>query len=268
MKRREFIQNLGVVSTAILLPGCRFIDKILPCEYEVCKTAWTNLIAPEDAVGPFAYVHPDSNIPNVLIYGDSISIDYTEIVRIELEGKASVYRIFKNGHSSNEFINYMDQLKNTMFQPQLKKGWKFKWDLIHFNVGLHDLKYTLNGELNGEYDTEKGIQVTSPTQYERNLQEICEHLQNEYPNATLIFATTTPVPANSKGRIKGDARKYNHIAKKVLSRYPEILIDDLYSHTLPHHSDWSLKPGNVHYNEAGIMAQAKQVSRVIKENLP
>ena len=50
----------------------------------------------------------------------------------------------------------MKNLNATMFQPYLSQGWKYKWDLIHFNFGLHDLKYTLNGILRGTYRGEQG----------------------------------------------------------------------------------------------------------------
>jgi hypothetical protein len=212
-------------------------------------------------------VHPEKHVPNVLIYGDSISIAYIETVRKELEGKASVFKIYKNGLSSNEFIPFMNKLQETMFQPHLKQGWKFEWDLIHFNFGLHDLKYTLNGDVRGTYSIDQGIPVTSQVQYRENLHAICGHLQTVYPGTTLIFATTTPVPSDSRGRIEGDAKRYNQVALDVLAQYPKIRINDLYGYTFPKFEEWCLKPGNVHYNEKGKIAQGKQVARVISDAL-
>jgi hypothetical protein len=267
MERRTFLAYLGLGSTAFLAPSCAFTKLHRQSEYDDCEQAWIKLIAPAEAVGPYAYVHPEKNVPNVLIYGDSISIAYTETVRQELEGKASVFRIYKNGHSSNEFIPYMKNLKETMFQPYLSQGWKFRWDLIHFNFGLHDLKYTLNGDLRGTYSVDQGKPVTSPVQYAENLHLICRYLQSEYPGTKLIFATTTPVPFDSRGRIEGDAKKYNQVAKEVLADYRDIRVNDLYRYTFPKFEEWCLKPGNVHYNETGTISQGKQVANVISDAL-
>lgn len=214
--------------------------------------------------GPvFSYIHPKKGLPNVLLYGDSISIGYTNTVREELKGKASVFRIFNNGQSSHEFIPKMDKLERTMFEPYLKGGWDFEWDLIHFNVGLHDLKYMKGGEL----DKENGTVVSDVATYKENLHGICQFLQRKFPNTRLVFATTTPVPKNAKGRFAGDAKKYNAAALEVLKNYPSIVINDLYGFTLPNHARWMVKPGNVHYNALGKAEQGRKVAQVILEQL-
>jgi hypothetical protein len=73
-----------------------------------------------------------------------------------------------------------------------------KWDVIHFNFGLHDLKYL---DKKGAYVTpDKGNQVATVEQYERNLHTLVARLKRM--GAKLIFATTTPVPDGSQGRIE------------------------------------------------------------------
>src|SRR5438105_12012509 len=77
----------------------------------------------------FAQVKDDPALPRVLIIGDSISIGYTVPTRKLLEGKANVHRIPENGGPTTA------GLKNV--KKWLGEG---KWDVIHFNWGLHDIK--------------------------------------------------------------------------------------------------------------------------------
>lgn len=262
MDRRKFVKYLGASSIFMGAVSCG-ATRLFGNSYdeEVCKEAWKKLANTGLA---FEYVTPEPKLPKVLLYGDSISIGYTPKVRKVLEGKANVFRIFNNGQSSDMFIPKMEKLKQTMFQPYLKGGWDFKWDVIHFNVGLHDLKYLKDGKL----DKENGKQVNSTEVYKANLDAICVYLQKEYPKAKLIFATTTAVPdEGAEGRFAGDSEKYNLAAREVLAKYPSIAINDLYSFTKPNASEWHIKPGDVHYNDLGKTAQGKQVTKVIVENL-
>lgn len=262
MNRRKFVKYLGATTIYIGATSCvstNFFGKNY--DEEVCREAWKKLANTGEA---FKYVSPNPKLPNVLLYGDSISIGYTPTVRKELEAKANVFRIFNNGQSSDMFIPKMEKLKTTMFQPYLKGGWDFKWDVIHFNVGLHDLKYLKDGKL----DVVNGKQVSSIEEYKANLDQICTYLQKEYPKAKLIFATTTAVPdEGADGRIAGDSEKYNKAAREVLVKYPSIVINDLYSFTKPNASQWHIKPADVHYNELGKTAQGKHVAKLIAENL-
>ncbi|WP_405296843.1 SGNH/GDSL hydrolase family protein [Algibacter sp. Ld11] len=262
MNRRNFVKYLGATTIFVGASSCASI-KLFGNSYndEVSRAAWKNLANNGEA---FKYVSPNKKLPNVFIYGDSISIGYTPTVRKALEGKANVYRIQKNGGSSDTFIPKMEKLKTTMFQPHLKGGWDFDWDVIHFNVGLHDLKYLKDGKLNIEH----GKQVSSINVYKTNLDNICKYLIKEYPQAKLIFATTTAVPQEgADGRISGDSIIYNKAAREVLTNYPSIQINDLYAFTKPNEKEWYIKPQNVHYNETGKAAQGKQVTKVISQNI-
>lgn len=266
MKRKQFIIVVGMLT----FTWGRAFSVVADTESkgrdaETCKQVWAGLCGKIGKVyktDAFEYVHPSKKLPNVLIYGDSISIKYTSQARSDLEEKATVFRLFKNGGSSHDFIPNMKEMEESMFQPDLEQGWNFKWDLIHFNVGLHDLKY-----IKGKHLNIKGKQVSSIEVYKTNLNEICRYLQTTFPKATLIFSTTTAVPANAKGRLPGDSKKFNQAALEVLANYPDIVINDLYSFTLPHGEEWAEAPGNVHYNETGFNAQGKEVARIISENL-
>ncbi|GBL29357.1 hypothetical protein EMGBS10_05070, partial [Opitutia bacterium] len=58
---------------------------------------------------------------------------------------------------------------------------KDKWDVIHFNFGLHDLKIMPGGKRQVE-----------PADYESNLARSSRSCART--GAKLVFATTTPVP--------------------------------------------------------------------------
>lgn len=226
--------------------------------------SWDSLVGRElRKHSEFAYVVNDPALPNVLIYGDSISVFYTGRVRDDLAGRANVYRLHCNGKDSGKFIHNMTRMHEVMRNGAETERWDFEWDVIHFNVGLHDLKYTRNGVL----DLEWGKQVNSVVVYQRNLREIIIYLKRLAPQASLIFATTTPVPRGAPGRVEGDVMRYNVAALKVLRDFPEIEVNDLYAFTLPNVSKWKLGADDVHYGELGRKAQGDEVSRVIGEVL-
>lgn len=266
MKRRKVIKILGLGTIGLVaIPRAFSATIVKKIDNDLCKIAWEQLcgkIGSAYKTDAFKYVKPAKRKPNVLLYGDSISIGYTSEVRKSLGNNATVYRLFKNGGSSHQFISNMNIMYNAMFQPHLKKGWNFKWDLIHFNVGLHDLKY-----LKGKHLNKKGEQVSSIIEYKTNLDEICKYLIKEFPKAKLVFATTTPVPENEKGRFAGDSVKFNKAAMEVFEKYPDIAINDLYMFTKPNFEQWAQEPGNVHYNNLGKTEQGKKVARVIAKLL-
>ena len=207
------------------------------------KDAWEKLVGKRFLKRPeFAYLENNPALPNVLIYGDSISIHYTQRVREKLNGKANVYRIFSNGQHSGAFLTKMKRMHEAMRDKRLDDPWTFDWDLIHFNVGLHDLKY-LSGK---KLDKENGKQVSLIETYQQNIEKIVAYLGQLSPDAKLIFATTTPVPEGADGRFAGDAEKYNAAATKVLQKHPEITINDLFTFTKPNHAKWWIKPNDVH----------------------
>ncbi|MGJ8641302.1 MAG: SGNH/GDSL hydrolase family protein [Opitutaceae bacterium] len=228
------------------------------------KGEWAKLAGRFAKRPEFAYVENDPDLPNVLIYGDSISIGYTQRVRKNIGAQANVYRLFKNGGNSTVFIPAMTQMHDVMCDEKLDQPWTFQWDVIHFNVGLHDLTMI---RANGK-DSEAASR-TSIEQYQKNLRSIMVYLQELAPGAKLIFATTTPVPdgAFKPRRIAGDSKKYNDAALEVLGDYPEVIINDLFTLTKPNQPKWWSEPGNVHYNKTGSNAQGDQVAEIILKTL-
>ena len=106
---------------------------------------------------PFKFVQNNERLPNVLLIGNSISIGYTSSVRKVLFGSANVYRIPENGGDTYKFLdNYLKWLSSV------------DWDIIHINIGLHDLKrLDEKGRLNIELERNN-----SPEEYRSNLQKI------------------------------------------------------------------------------------------------
>ena len=88
------------------------------------------------AVMPNLPLSANAALPKVLILGDSISIGYTPYVQSILKGKADVVRpLNKKGGAEN-------CQGTTRGKTELDR-WlgDTKWDVIHFNFGLHDLKH-------------------------------------------------------------------------------------------------------------------------------
>src|SRR4051812_34806438 len=159
----------------------------------------------------FIDVPDDPKLPRVLLIGDSISMGYTLPVRELLGGKANIHRPPINCGPTDRGVANLEKWIGDK-----------KWDVIHFNFGLHDLRYI---DAAGKYtDPATGHQANPPEVYEKNLREIIARLKKT--NAKLIWATTTPVPAGSPARVEGDEKKYNEVAAKVMSEN-EIPTDDL-----------------------------------------
>jgi len=192
---------------------------------EICR-----VLTGAQAAGEFV----ERGLPKVLIIGDSISIGYFKPLQELLKGKAVVEHNAGNAaHTANGLAHLDEWLGDT------------RWDVIHFNHGLHDLKYI--DENGRNVDAEQGHQQIPIDQYENNLDEIVRRLQKT--GARLIFATTTPVPDGTGFRVMGDSKKYNEVAVGVMNKYG-VPVDDLYSFAMPQ-LDKIQRPRNVHFTEEG-----------------
>ena len=196
----------------------------------------------------------DPALPNVLIIGDSISIGYTPYVIKQLSGKANVIHAPGNNGASSSLVAGV-------------KGWAAhfpevkKWDVIHFNAGLHDLKRmkTENGAGKPSNDPNDPPNVDL-ARYKENMERVVTSLKET--GAKLIFATTTPFPAGSKpARVPGDAAKYNEAALQVMKEQG-VTVDDLSAAIAPKLDKLQL-PVNVHFKPAGSEFLATQVTQSI-----
>jgi len=194
-------------------------------------------------------VHP--SLPNVLLIGDSISIGYTLPVREQLDGIANVFRPLINCGPTTRGLEQLEEWLGDRV-----------WSIIHFNFGLHDLKYIdETGQMANP--PESGSQHVPIDQYEQNLNQITLRLLET--KARIIWCSTTPVPDGSNGRIKGDADRYNEAASRVATTH-DLAVNDLYSFALRRLDSIQL-PANVHFTEDGSAILGSQVVSRIREEM-
>ena len=105
----------------------------------------------------------ETNLPRVLLIGDSITRAYYPEVEKQLAGKAYVGRL-----SSSAFISDPALLKQ--IEMVLKE---YKFDVIHFNNGMHGWQH-------------------SEIEYEQAFPKFLKAIQKYAPHAKLIWANTTP----------------------------------------------------------------------------
>ena len=140
-----------------------------------------------------------------------------------------------------------------------------KWDVIHFNWGLHDLKYLgPDGKNLADPNDKTSRQQVLPADYEKNLRKLVERLKKT--NAKLIWRNTTPVPEGAKGRVVGDSDKYNQIAATIMKEH-EIQIHDMYGLVKPRMAELMLPKGNVHFQKSGSQVLADDAVAVVSEAL-
>jgi hypothetical protein len=184
-------------------------------------------------------------LPRVLLIGDSISEGYTLPVRKLLEGKANVYRIPVNGGPAKTAGEKIDKWLG-----------QEKWDVIHFNWGLHDLMFFPS-------------KTVDPAKYEKDLRLLVARLKQT--GARLIWATSTPVPdqmtsPRSPPNRSAVVKQYNEVAAKVMKEN-EVPVDDLYTRVLPVEAAMQ-RAHDVHFNMEGSEFLAKQVAASIAAALP
>jgi lysophospholipase L1-like esterase len=150
----------------------------------------------------------------ILLLGDSIRMGYCGNVKQLLAKDAEVIYPCENCRSSQNIIMSLTAWVK-LCKPQSVKVVQFNcghWDAAHF-----------------QYDAEP---LTSEREYRKNLAVIVRMLKGRFPQATLVFATTTPMnpayPENSNPRTTEDIMRYNEIAAEVM-RENGVEINDLFS---------------------------------------
>jgi hypothetical protein len=184
----------------------------------------------------------ETNLPRVLLIGDSIVRDYYPEVEKRLADKSFVARL-----STSRFVADPVLLKEI---ESVLDGAKF--DVIQFNNGMHGWQH-------------------SEAEYQKALPQLVKTIRAHAPKAKLIWATTTPL-RDGKGITYDTRVEYsddrisarNSIAAEIMARQ-KIPTDDLNAAMRGHpefHSD------NVHFNGQGIQIQAAQVSAAVEKYLP
>ena len=197
-------------------------------------------------VSPMTPIEEIKGLPHVLIIGDSISIGYTLPTRALLQGKVNLHRIPTNGGPTIKGLSEIDKWLG-----------KRKWDLIHFNWGLHDLKY-MGKDGTNLVPKEKGGVVQVPiADYEKNLEKLVIRMKKSAKQ--LVWRNTTPIPPGSRARYVGDSVKYNDAAARVMKKL-KIPTLDLFTPSMKNMKEW-MKKANVHYFPHGSQALAELVAK-------
>jgi lysophospholipase L1-like esterase len=177
---------------------------------------------------------------NFLIIGDSISIGYTRHVQKRLEDIADVIHNPGNAEDTRNELKLLDSWLG------MNEG---KWDVIHFNWSLWDLR-------------EKGTAVPLG-EYAENLRKIVQRLLKT--RAKLIWASTTPVPSsNGFNRRDGDVVRYNMAAYKIMLEN-HVYINDLYM--AGRTSQTEQIPNDVHFTDIGYERLSESVATNIRAKL-
>ncbi|OGV73013.1 MAG: hypothetical protein A3K19_17730 [Lentisphaerae bacterium RIFOXYB12_FULL_65_16] len=173
----------------------------------------------------------DPALPRVLLIGDSISRSYTVDVRKALAGKVNVHRAPTNCGPTDTGLKCMD--------VWLDQG-AGKWDIIHFNFGIHDRRKT-------------------PEQYAANLEKVVERLKQT--GAKLVWARTTPF-GEKVAEGQDESVPLNRVADEVMKKH-DIPMDDLHAAVI---DKLASVQGNdhTHFNADGIKLMAEQVVKAVE----
>jgi len=178
-----------------------------------------------------------TNLPRVLLLGDSIARGYYSAVEQRLAGKAFVARL-----TTSAFVS------DPMFHQQIALVLNnSEFDVIHFNNGLHGWQH-------------------SEADYRKAFPRLLKTIQKHAPRAQLIWATTTPhkpttnaPPATSANGKDERVVARNAIALEFVTA-KKIPVTDLYTPLLGRAELYS---DGVHFNKEGIAVQADVVAAQI-----
>jgi hypothetical protein len=191
---------------------------------------WTNIWIPHNS---------KSDLPRVLLVGDSICNAYYDHVANLVNGKAYVAKLATSGALQDPA--YLDLVKSLLQH--------YEFAVIHFNNGLHGFDYT-------------------EEEYAKAFPDLLKVIKECQPKAKLVWATSTPMRQanNLKEFAKTNERvKERNKAVIALAKAENIPVNDLFSLVENHPEYWS--NDGVHYNGNGQVVEAKQVAKFVLEAL-
>lgn len=182
-----------------------------------------------------------SDLPHILIIGNSITRGYTPKVEPAFEGRAYVGRISNSKSLGDPAL--LDEI-----EAVLKHN---KFDIIHFNNGLHGEEYT-------------------EAEYDKAFPKLIKLIRKYQPKAKLIWATTTPVRCGEGmtgfTAFSERVKERNKIAMKHITKDGNIMVNDLWGLVVDHPEYYAGGDGT-HPVDAGWEALAAQVTKVLNEVL-
>ena len=179
----------------------------------------------------YAFHLTDANkkLPRVLLVGDSICNGYQGLVQKRLEGKVNVsYWVSSYCVTSPNYLKFLSIYLD-----------EAKYDVIHFNNGLHSLG-------------------TSEAAWEKGLKAAFELIRRKQPKAKLVWCSNTPLKDAAKTK---KAKALNDIAAKEAKRLG-LAVDDLFAllDPLDREANWS----DVYHHKAPLREkEADQVAAAV-----
>ena len=173
------------------------------------------------------FVRDDPELPRVLLIGDSVSRAYTQTVRRELAGKANVHRAPASCGPTATGVRKIDLW--------LGDG---KWDVIHFNFGIHD-------------------RATPLDDYTQRLEELVVRMKET--GATVIWASSTPLPDLPAKKWTAASIVERNAAAAALMEKHGVPVNDLFSVITPR-LDELQNPDDCHFNTEGNEFFGRQVA--------
>jgi lysophospholipase L1-like esterase len=183
----------------------------------------------------------ETNLPRVLLIGDSIAREYYPEVEKRLTGKAFVARL-----ATSRFVADPVLLKE--IELVLNQA---KFDVIQFNNGMHGWQH-------------------SEAEYERALPKFIKIIRAHAPKTRLIWANTTPL-RDGKGVTYDTKAEYsderiaarNAIAAEIVAaqKIPTVDLNAAVRGHPEYHSD------NVHFNGQGVQILAPEVCAAVEKQL-
>lgn len=176
---------------------------------------------------------PQNDKPRILLIGDSITKGYYNSVSKLLKGKANCARFATSAC-----------VADPAFHIQLKSIFShYKYDVIHFNNGLHGIGYT-----------EK--------EYQAGYEKALKYIKKVSPSSKIILVLSTPLnPKSKQNSLNPRIDERNRIVSELGQQYGAG-INDLHSISKGH-PEYYKDP--YHYKKAAIELQAKQVAEKIGE---
>ena len=192
-----------------------------------------------------------ANMKKVILIGDSIRLGYGNFVKDSLKEVAEVYAPEENCEFAQHVFVHLSRWRRLAGDPS-------GVDLVHWNCGQWD-----SARFRGDPRPLNSHEV-----YADMLERINLHIAKIFPNAKIVFATTTPMNPNGElnenPRTTAEIAGFNEVARKVMKRM-EVHVNDLFD--LMSNADAGLYTDCVHFNETGYRLLARKVTDTILELL-
>jgi hypothetical protein len=183
----------------------------------------------------------ETNLPRVLLIGDSIARDYYPEVEKRLAGKAFVARLATSRFATDPVLR--KEIALVLDQA--------KFEVIHFNNGMHGWQH-------------------SEADYRRALPQLIETIRTHAPNAKLVWGTTTSlrdgkaITWDTKVEYSNDRiAARNTLAAEIVNAQKIATVDlnEAVRGRPDLHSD------NVHFNSQGSQLLASRVCEAVAKLL-